>query len=182
MFIFQFVCFFSRPPRWPSGTSYASRPRDLGSIPSFAVDLFHVESCHRLQNWCSSVYPAWCYRVRAGTGSPGVSILWLDEREGLVCNFCPSVAARTFVWADPSMRYTSVLLRLSAINHSTNQPVFFVLKGRVQWQGQQQQQHPSAAQNPFISVSKRARKRAQGRQAVCPELSDNRTVKRFSSV
>ena len=37
---------------------------------------------------------AWCYSVSAGTGQPGVSILWLGDRERLVCNFYLSVAAR----------------------------------------------------------------------------------------
>ena len=49
---------------------------------------------------------AWRYRVSAGTGRPSVSILWLDEMESLICNFCLSVAARKIVWADPSLRYT----------------------------------------------------------------------------
>ena len=53
---------------------------------------------------------AWRYRVSAGTGRPGVSRLWLGEVESLICNFCLSVAARKIVWADPSLRYTSMLL------------------------------------------------------------------------
>ena len=53
---------------------------------------------------------AWCYRVSAGTGQPGVSILWLGEVESLICNFYLSVAARKIVCADPSLRYTSMLL------------------------------------------------------------------------
>ena len=53
---------------------------------------------------------AWRYRVSAGTGRPGVSILWLGEEESLICNFYLSAAARTIVWADPSLRYTSLLL------------------------------------------------------------------------
>ena len=53
---------------------------------------------------------AWCYRVSAGTGWPGVSILWLGEMESLVCNFYLSVAAREIVWADLSLRYTCMLL------------------------------------------------------------------------
>ena len=44
---------------------------------------------------------AWCYRVSAGTGRPGVSILWLGEVESWICNFYLSVAARKIVWADP---------------------------------------------------------------------------------
>ena len=53
---------------------------------------------------------AWRYRVSAGTGRPGVSILWLGEVEHWICNFYLSVAARKIVWADPSLRYTSLLL------------------------------------------------------------------------
>ena len=53
---------------------------------------------------------AWHYRVSAGTGQPGVSILWLGEVESLICNFYLSVAARIIAWADPSLRYTSMLL------------------------------------------------------------------------
>ena len=53
---------------------------------------------------------AWRYRVSAGTGRSGVSILWLGEVESLICNFYLSVAARKIVWADPSLRYTSMLL------------------------------------------------------------------------
>ena len=53
---------------------------------------------------------AWLYRVSTGTCRPGVNILWLGEVERWICNFCLSVAARTIVWADPSLRYTSLLL------------------------------------------------------------------------
>ena len=53
---------------------------------------------------------AWRYSVSTGTGRPGVSILWLGEVERLICNFYLSVAARQIVWADPSLRYTSLLL------------------------------------------------------------------------
>ena len=53
---------------------------------------------------------AWRYRVSARTGRPGVSILWLGEVESLICNFYISVAARKIVCADPSLRYTSMLL------------------------------------------------------------------------
>ena len=53
---------------------------------------------------------AWHYRVSAGTGRSGVSILRLGEVERLICNFYLSVAARKIVRADPSLRYTSKLL------------------------------------------------------------------------
>ena len=53
---------------------------------------------------------AWRYRVSAGTGWPGVSILRLGEVERLICNFYLSMAARKIVFTDPSLRYTSLLL------------------------------------------------------------------------
>ena len=61
---------------------------------------------------CARIFPGWshtsdlkigtqvatlpgacCYRVSAGTGQPGVSILWLGEMESFVRNFCLSVAS-----------------------------------------------------------------------------------------
>ena len=48
---------------------------------------------------------AWRYRISAGTGRLGVSMLWLGEMESLNCNFYLSVAARKIVRADPSLRY-----------------------------------------------------------------------------
>ena len=54
---------------------------------------------------------AWHYRVSAGAGWPFVSLLWLGEIENLICNFCLGVAAHTLVlWADPSLKYTCMLL------------------------------------------------------------------------
>ena len=52
----------------------------------------------------------WHYSVSAGTGRPGVSILWLGEVESLICNFYLSVAAWQIVGTDSSLRYTSMLL------------------------------------------------------------------------
>ena len=40
---------------------------------------------------------AWRYRVSAGAGQPGVSILWLGEVERLICSFYLSVAAHKIV-------------------------------------------------------------------------------------
>ena len=40
---------------------------------------------------------AWHYRVSAGIGRPGVSILCLGEVESWICNFYLSVAARKIV-------------------------------------------------------------------------------------
>ena len=53
---------------------------------------------------------AWRYRVSTGTDRPGVSVLWLGEVESLICSFYLCVAGHTIVWADPSLRYTSMLL------------------------------------------------------------------------
>ena len=49
----------------------------------------------------ASLPSAWHYRVSAGTGRPGVSILWLDEEDSLICNFYISVAARKIVQIRP---------------------------------------------------------------------------------
>ena len=65
---------------------------------------------------------AWCSRVSTGTGRPSVSILWLGEVESWICNFYLSVAACTIIWADPSLRYTSMLLGRYATNQPTNKP------------------------------------------------------------
>ena len=62
---------------------------------------------------------AWRYRVSAGTGRSGVSILWLGEVESLICSFYLSVAARKIVCADPSLRHTGMLLGRSATNKQT---------------------------------------------------------------
>ena len=62
---------------------------------------------------------AWCYRVSAGTGRPGVSTLWLGEVESLICNFCLSVAARKIVWAD---RPWDTLACCWDVKQPTNQP------------------------------------------------------------
>ena len=46
--------------------------------------------------------------------APGVMLSVLqytvDEMESFICNFYLGVAARKIVWADPSLRYTSMLL------------------------------------------------------------------------
>ena len=59
---------------------------------------------------------AWRFGVSTGTGLSGVSILWLGEIESLICNFYLGVAAHKIVWADPSLRYTGMLLGWEATN------------------------------------------------------------------
>ena len=51
---------------------------------------------------------AWHYRISAGTGQPGVRILWLGEMESLIHDFCLSVAAREIEQIRP--RDTRMLL------------------------------------------------------------------------
>ena len=63
---------------------------------------------------------AWRCGVSIGTGWPGVSILGLGEVESLICTFCLRVAARTIVFAHPSLRYASMLLGREATNQQTN--------------------------------------------------------------
>ena len=53
---------------------------------------------------------AWLYRVSGGTGWPSVSKLCLGEMESMICSFNLGMAARTIVFADPPLRYTSMLL------------------------------------------------------------------------
>ena len=58
----------------------------------------------------------WRYGICDETGQLCVSILRLGEIESLICNFYLSMAARTIVWANPSLRYTSKLLWYQATN------------------------------------------------------------------
>ena len=60
----------------------------------------------------------WRYRVSAGTGWPSVMILRLGEVESLICSFYFSVAARKLVLADPSLRYSSMLLGTTSNQHT----------------------------------------------------------------
>ena len=59
---------------------------------------------------------AWRYRFSVRIGWPRVSILWLGEIEKLIWNLYLIVAACQLVWADPCMRYASMLLGSRAIN------------------------------------------------------------------
>ena len=117
-------CFFlsylsrSLADRW--GTTADVTTTCLHSIvPGF---FFGVESYQWLKNWHSraTLPGAWRDRVSAGTGQPGVSLLWVGEVESWICIFYLSVAARKIVCADPSLRYTSMLLGRCATNKQTN--------------------------------------------------------------
>ena len=100
------------PPTWPSSKGTCLRSgRSRVWIP---LAQNFSESSHtndfKIGTPLATLPGAWRYRVSAGTGRPSVSILWLGEAESLISNLYLRVAARTFVWADPSLRYTSLLL------------------------------------------------------------------------
>ena len=83
------------------GVMVDSRVADLGSNPVFICGVFGG----RVQ-WPPCQVPG---VIGSAPGKVGpVSILWLGEIASLICHFCLSVAARTIVWADPFLRYTSM--------------------------------------------------------------------------
>ena len=100
-------------------TIAALRAADQVLIPAFGVDLFQIESYQWLKIGTSvaALLSAWHYRVSAETGWPSVSTLWPGETENFVYIFCLSLTARTLVWADPSLRYTSMLVGRETTYH-----------------------------------------------------------------
>ena len=96
----------------------ASRAEDLGFKSRLCWDFSGSSHTSDLKIGTPvAILPgAWCYRLSAGTGLPCVSILRLGEMDSLICNFCLSVAACRIVWADPSLRYTHMLLGRYATN------------------------------------------------------------------
>ena len=102
-----------QPPRWPSGSGVCLEsirsPVRIPLVPGFFSGSSHT-SDSKIGTPVATLPGAWRYRVSPGTGRSGVSILWLGEVERLICNFYLSVAARKIVWADPSLRYTCMLL------------------------------------------------------------------------
>ena len=97
------VCLSVRPPRERKVPGSNPACDGIFSGPSHTSDL-------NIGTPVATLPGAWRYRVSAGTGPPGVSILWLGEMESLICSFYLSVAARKIVCADPSLRYTRMLL------------------------------------------------------------------------
>ena len=78
----------------------ASRAEDPGFESRLRRDFSGVESNYSDLNIGTPVATLpgpWRYRVSAGTGWSGVSILRLGEMESLISNFCLSVAARKIV-------------------------------------------------------------------------------------
>ena len=98
----------------------ASKAADLGSIPPLRFRSFSGSSHtsdFKISTANATLPGTWYFR--AGTGWSSVSILWLGEIKTLMCNFYISVAAHTLVSADPSLRYTSILLGCKATNQQT---------------------------------------------------------------
>ena len=116
-------------------TSVSPAPNILSILPSpclVGVVVRHLPRERKILGWnpaCAGIFSgsshtsdlkigtpvatlpgAWRYRVSTWTSRPSVSILWLGEMESWICNFCLSVAARKIVRADPSLRYTRMLL------------------------------------------------------------------------
>ena len=74
----------------------ASRTEDPGFEFRLRRDFSGSRHTSDLKIGTSAAIPpgVWHYRVSAGTGRPGVSILCLGKVESLICNFYLSVAAR----------------------------------------------------------------------------------------
>ena len=64
-------------PCWPSGKASASRVEGPGFESRLRWDFLGVESCQYLKTGApvATLPGTWRYRVSAGTGRPGVSIL-----------------------------------------------------------------------------------------------------------
>ena len=71
-----------------------------GSVPACAVGDFSGSSHTsdlEISTPVATLPGVWCYRVSAGAGWRGVSMLGLGEIESWICKFYLSVAARTIV-------------------------------------------------------------------------------------
>ena len=101
------------PFRWPSRRSSAPRsPTARYPPPPSRPPLRFTQSTNTsdLNNGTlvATLPGAWHYRVRARTGWPGASMLLPGEIASLISDFYLSMAARTIVSADPSLRYSSL--------------------------------------------------------------------------
>ena len=109
----RFLLLLLLPPRWPNGKASASRAEDPGFESRLCRDFFRGRVIPVTQKLALQSLPCQApgvIGVSSGTCRPGVSILWLGEVESWICSFYLGVAAREIVWADPSLRYTSLLL------------------------------------------------------------------------
>ena len=112
------LLFLPPPPRWLIGfkvsISRAARPVFGSHFRQWILWQDFSGSSHtsdlKIGTPAATLPDTWHYRVSTRTGQPSVSILWPGEVESLICNFFLSVAAHRLVWADLSLRYTSMLL------------------------------------------------------------------------
>ena len=109
----------------------ASRAEDPGFESRLRLDFSGSSQTNDLKigTPVAALPGAWCYRVSSGTGRPIVSILWPGEVESLICRFYLSVAASKIVWADPSLRYTRLLLGTNQPNNKRLLPP----EGKLRW-------------------------------------------------
>ena len=91
---------------------------DPGFVSAFSMGIFFSGLSHTSDlkiDTSGTTMPGAChYRVSTLTGWSDVSILQLDEIESLIYL---SVAACTLVLADPSLRYTSIMLGSIMLGH-----------------------------------------------------------------
>ena len=87
---------------WPGGRVSASSVADRGSNPAIPRALQRLP---RKMAWLFSFFFFFfLFSIFKGKWV-NVSHRWLDEDKSFIRNFCPTVAARPVVWADPSLRY-----------------------------------------------------------------------------
>ena len=81
-----------RPPRWPSGKASASRAEGPGFESRLRRDFSGSSHTSDLNigTPVATLPGAWRYRVSAGTGRTGVSILWLGEMDLQLLSQCGS--------------------------------------------------------------------------------------------
>ena len=90
----------SRAPRWPSGKGVRLERGGTGFNSRFLRRAFSRSSYTRdlqISTPVATLPGAWRYKIRAGTGWPGVSNTMTGKIKSLICNFCLSVAAREIV-------------------------------------------------------------------------------------
>ena len=108
-----------RPSHWSSGEAFLLRVACLGLIPAFSPGFFsrwsHTSDL-KLGTPVAMLPGKWRYRVNAGTGWPGVSML-LGEIAGLICKLCVSVSRS--------------VLEIHCVPTNNNKVIMIALKGAI---------------------------------------------------
>ena len=100
-------------PCWPSGKAIcleSGRPGFNSHCCCWSFSWWSYTSDLKIGTPVAILPGAWHCRVRAGMGWPLCQYTVVSELESLICNLYLSLAEGTFVWTDPSLRYTSMLL------------------------------------------------------------------------